>query len=327
MEQKKEKPIEYSYSRLDTLCQCGYKYKLKYIEKHYIFCNSVATEFGTLVHETEEAIGKLIMAGEQINYVQIKNKFIIKMNEIKAKYPADWWEFDKSARTYQQKVYEYLEHGIYNLEKFMRERPTYIIKGLEQSFRYMNHGQIHKGFIDRVFYDTATDEYLIQDIKTWAVKEDEDKLASPLQFYFYVKAAVELWNANPDKIRCEYYLPLIVDEETNEFGSKQIPHKGFEKRCDKKILDLFVDIEEGWFIPNPSPLCHWCEFCPTNKNTTEEGRSLCKYFSHWTKENKTKMVNEEFFSSPEEKEKAKAEHKERHAALLEQYKIMHDKTV
>lgn len=323
MAQKKE---NYSYSKLDTYCQCGFKYKLKYVDGHYIFCNSVATEFGTLVHATEEAIAKAIQAGEAINYVELKNKFILKMNELKYKYPTDWMENDKSFRTYQQKVYEYLEHGIYNLEKFMNEHPTYEICGIEQSFKFDYNGRDFKGFIDRVFHDKATDSYLIQDIKTWAIPTEKDHLTTPLQFVFYVMAAKELWGADPDKITCQYYLPLVVDPQTGKFGLTQnAGTKGFMKRGDKKLIDLLIDIDDQWFEPNPTPLCHWCEFCSTNANTTAEGRGLCPYFSHWTRENKTFDVNEPFYESDKQAKEAKEKHDARHAALLEQFKAKYGK--
>lgn len=316
----KAKKENYSYSKLDTYCQCGYKYKIKYVDGHYIFCNSVATEFGTLVHETEEAIAKAIQEGRPINYVELKNKFILKMNDLKFKYANDWMEADKSYRTYQQKVYEYLDYGIYNLEKFMKDHPTYEIVGIEQSFKFDYHGRDFKGFIDRVFHDKATDEYLIQDIKTWAIPTEADHLTTPLQFVFYVMAAKELWGADPEKVKCQYYLPLVKDDSTGKFGLTQdAGTKGFMKRGDKKLIDLLVDIDDGWFVPNPSPLCHWCEFCATNKNTTAEGRGLCPYFSHWTKEHKTFDVNEQFYESPQEAKAAAEAHKNKHALLVEQF--------
>ena len=47
-----------SYSKLSTFEQCPYKYKLIYLDNNYIKDDSIATEFGTLVHHIEEEIGK-----------------------------------------------------------------------------------------------------------------------------------------------------------------------------------------------------------------------------------------------------------------------------
>lgn len=81
---------KYSYSKLDTFTQCGFKYKLVYVDKKGAFSDNVATVIGKLVHSTEEAIAKLIQAGEQINYVKLKNNFIVQLTEIEKKFYKDY---------------------------------------------------------------------------------------------------------------------------------------------------------------------------------------------------------------------------------------------
>lgn len=312
-EKEAAKKTKYSYSKLDTYVQCGMKFKLKYMDGHNMFSQSVATKFGTLVHATEEEIAKRIQGKQSIDYKQLRNEFIKQMWMIRGEFPADWYELDKSGRTYQQKSYEYLEKGIYNLEKFMREHPTYEICGIEQKFNFEFAGKKFNGFIDRAFHDTATDEYIIQDIKTWAVPTDDDHLKTPLQFVTYVMAAQALWNADPAKIRCQYYLPVVLDGN-GVFGLTQdAGTKGFVKRGKEKIISLCVDIDDDYFPPNPTPLCHWCNFCPTNKNAPAEERHLCPYFSHWTRENKDFSVNQEYDAN----KSLLLEHKEKHKLHLE----------
>lgn len=158
---------KYSYTKIDTYNQCKMKFKLQYVDEHYCFSGSIATEIGTLIHSTEEAIGKAIQTGNPIDYVGLKNKIILTLAKLQAKYPKNFAELDKSGRTYSIKAYEYLNSGIYHLEQFMNERPELEITGLEQKFKYQyDDSHYFTGSIDRVFKDKRTGRILIQDIKT-----------------------------------------------------------------------------------------------------------------------------------------------------------------
>jgi hypothetical protein len=91
------------------------KFKIHYLDKNFVFSESIATEFGTLVHTTEEAIAVALQASQLINYIELKNKFIIGCKKLAQKYPEDWIKLDKSNRTYTEKMYTYLESAIYRL--------------------------------------------------------------------------------------------------------------------------------------------------------------------------------------------------------------------
>ena len=56
-----EKKENYSYSKLEVYEQCPYKFKLIYKDHHYIHDDSVATDFGTLLHYIEETMAKKLM--------------------------------------------------------------------------------------------------------------------------------------------------------------------------------------------------------------------------------------------------------------------------
>lgn len=270
----------YSYSKLDTYIQCKFKYKLKYIDGHYLYCDSIATAFGTLIHTTEEAIAKAIQNNEPINYIELKNNFIKTKYDLAYQFPKEFYELDKSNRTYEDKSYYYLTEGIYRLERLMRANPTYKIVGIEQAFEFKFQDEYNfKGYIDRIFYDTATDKYIIQDIKSYAVEMEKDKLTTPLQFVVYVLAAKKLYNIQTEQIICQYDLPLCD-------LTHQITSNGFVDRGIKKLDKTFKSILAKDFEPNPSPLCHWCEFCSTNDKAPDEGKYLCPYFCHWTREHK-----------------------------------------
>jgi hypothetical protein len=274
------KPLDrYSYSKISTYSSCRFKFKLKYLDKNFLYSANIATDFGTLIHETEERIAIALQAGEAVDYITLKNNFIIKSRKLAQKYPTEFFAKDKSDRTYREKVYLYLDTAIYRLENFLKQNPNLMIIGIEQKFEYDYDG-VHSfnGSIDRAFLDTATGEILIQDIKTWPVPAQDNELKAPLQFAIYVMAAQQLWDTPFDKIKCEYDLPLC--DTVQPALSNNVVEEG------RIVLDkLFKGIHNEDFKPTVSALCHWCEFNPlTNPqilNTKPE--AVCPYFSTWQK--------------------------------------------
>lgn len=269
----------YSYSKISTYKQCKFKFKLKYLDKNFLYSANIATDFGSLVHETEEAIAIALQAGQPIDYIALKNKFIIESHKLALKYPTEFYTRDKSNRTYQEKVYLYLDSAIYRLENFLKQNPNLRIIGIEQKFEF-NYDNVHSfnGSIDRAFLNLDTDEIIIQDIKTWSVEAKDSELKAPLQFAVYMMAAEKLWNIPTTKIKCEYDLPLC--DITQAATSADIVGEG------KETLDkLFSGIHKNDFKPTITALCHWCEYNPLTNPTIIETKpeAVCPYFSTWQK--------------------------------------------
>ena len=270
----------FSYSKVDIYKQCPFKYKLQYVDKNFIYTDSIATEFGSLVHKTEENIGKALINNKPIPYIDLKNIFIKTLYEIQYKYVNEYKIADKSGLNYEEKAYNYLKHGIYRLEKFLIDNPELNIVGLEQKFKTNICGKTFKGSIDRVLFNKNTNTYLIQDIKTYSQPLETDALKTPLQFVIYVLAASDLYKISTDNFKCQYDLPLCdlkQDVGTGNFMSRGI----------SQLDSLLGCIDNQQFIPKPTPLCHWCSFCLTNPNAPETAKCLCPYYSLWTPENKT----------------------------------------
>ena len=274
------KPLEkYSYSKISCYKQCAFKWYLKYHEKNYLFNANIATDFGSLVHLIEEEIATAIQLGQVIDYIALKNKFILESRKLAHKYPTEFFNPDKSGRTYQEKVYLYLETAIYRLESFMQKHPELRIIGIEQKFEYDYDG-VHSfnGSIDRALQNINTGEILIQDIKTWSVPAQNNELKAPLQFAVYMMAAEKLWGVSFDKIKCEYDLPLCDIKQpalSDDIVSESRP-----------VLDkLFKGIHDNNFKPTITALCHWCEYNPlTNPAILEtKPKAVCPYFSTWQK--------------------------------------------
>lgn len=269
----------YSYSKISTYKQCKFKFKLKYLDKNFLFSANIATDFGNLVHETEEYIAQVLQAGQRVNYVWLKNRFIIQSRQIAHKYPEEFKTSDKSGRTYQEKVYLYLTSAIYRLENFLRQNPDLKIIGIEQKFDF-NYDDVHSfnGSIDRAFLNERTGDILIQDIKSWPVPAQPSELKVPLQFTVYTLAASVIWNVPTDKIRCEYDLPFC--DMVQPSLSEDIVAEG------TPILDkLFKGVRDCDFKPTVSALCHWCEYNPLNNPDIIDTKpqAVCPYFSKWQK--------------------------------------------
>jgi hypothetical protein len=204
MEEQQQKVLDrYSYSKIACFKQCHFKWYLKYHEKNYLFSANIATDFGSLVHSIEEEIASALKAEQPINYIALKNKFIIECRKLALKYPTEFFTQDKSGRTYQEKMYLYLDSAIYRLENLLKQNPNLKIIGIEQKFEYDYDG-VHSfnGSIDRAFINIETDEILIQDIKTWGVPAQNSELKAPLQFAVYMMAAQKLWGVDFSKIKC-----------------------------------------------------------------------------------------------------------------------------
>lgn len=265
-----------SYSSLATFEQCPYKYKLIYLDKHFIDSSSIATDFGTLVHSVEEKIGNYIKENKKINYDLLKNDFKIQIEKLKNKYPKEFFTLDKSNRTYEDKANYYLNIAIYRLEKRLKKYSNLKIISLEKEFFVKFNKHLIHGFIDRILYDKLTDTYIIEDIKTYSKPLTKKDLETSLQHVIYT-LALKVNGVN--NIICDYDLPLcdiIQTVDTNYFK------KGLDQ-----LSDIFDNIKMSDFHPNPTPLCHWCIFSETYVDQPEEAKGLCPYCLLWTKENKS----------------------------------------
>ncbi len=269
---------KYSYSRLETYEKCPFKYKLVYIDKKRVFSNSIATEFGTAIHMTEESIMNCLKSAQPINYIKLKNDFIITMAKLEQKYRHDFLEPDKTGRLYSEKGYYYLENSITNLENWLKADINVKIVGAEVKFSTTIGEKIFAGSIDRLLFDEKSGVYYLQDIKTWPEIKGHD-IKAPLQFAVYAHAVKEIYHVDYDKIKCQYYLPLVNETYTAELPTREIVAHGEEELCKD-----FSRIESGDFHPIPSALCAWCEYSATNPNQPEAGKNLCPYHSIWKRD-------------------------------------------
>ena len=298
---KKDKPKakKISHSKLNVYDSCAWKYYLTYEENHFIFTDNISSELGTLLHAVEEKIFNLIKENNPIPYQELidffqnanlpkRNKFdtengIFGLNILKEKYKEEFYKTDELGRSYYSKTSDYIEYGIHRLEDYFKDNPNIKPFEAEKYFSFTYRGYILSGFIDRIFYDTEKDIYIIEDIKTKGKPFKDEELVTPMQFVIYCMGLHECLDIPYEKIICRYNLPFL--NITQDAGTK-----GFIKRGTEKLDKIIDKIESKEWKPNPSPLCYWCQYSQTNPDQPEEGKNLCPYYSLWTPDKKNKGV-------------------------------------
>lgn len=277
-----QKKVKWSYSRIDCYKGCHFKYKLKYVDGNYPPPDSAALEFGSAVHRAEEAIANYIKDNLPIDYIKVKNQFIIDCAKLDTKYN-DWFTPDNdSGRTYEQKKYYYLDSGIYRLEKYMAEHSNLRIVGAEVPIDFLYKDIETKQFtgsIDRLLFDTETNTYIIQDIKTWPImepKHNEEK-KTPVQLAIYSVALAKEKGIDPHTIKCQYDLPLVD-------GIFDAGITDYIERAQGIVDHAFEGIEDSNWKPTVSALCAYCPFSATNPNASQKFKFLCPYHSIWDRD-------------------------------------------
>jgi putative RecB family exonuclease len=298
------KTQRFSYSKLNVFNSCGFKYKLTYVDGHYTFTDSLATLLGSLLHKCEENMARTLQEGKQIDYEKIKDDFlnlnipkkdkfdndggIFGINFLKKQYREEFFAPDEQGASYNTRIVNYLNSGVYRLEKYLKENPNLEVYDMEKYFSVSLHDYILSGYIDRIFHDKVNDYYIIEDIKTKHKPFKDTELTTPLQFVVYVYALSKNLGLPYNKFKCVYDLPFL--DQKQEAGTP-----GFMERGLKKIEEIFNSISQEEYIPKPSPLCAWCSFSPTNPEQPLEGKYLCPYYSLWTKDHKTFEVSHKWY--------------------------------
>ena len=295
-EKDRELPV-FSYSKLEVFKNCPLQYRYKYIEKKYSQDTSIALELGSLCHYVLEQKGRMVAAKQNVDYDKLNSilfdgvsetdektkEELLGVGQLKRKYFEVWHEADNaSGASYDEKIKLFVQ-VLYEEMEDTEWKPTYF----EKPFEFVwDNKVILKGFIDRI--DVKDGQYRTIDYKTSKKVYEQNKLATSLQFGIYALAILNEFGVLP--VESKYRFILIDDEQ-------YALTKGWEKRLIKALDKVFGDIEASEnkeiFVPKPSPLCHWCNFCQTNPEATIY-RNECEYFSKWTPSQKTFEVNKKW---------------------------------
>ena len=295
-ETDKELPV-FSYSKLEVFKNCPLQYRYKYIEKKYSQDTSIALELGSLCHYVLEQKGRMVAAKQNVDYDKLNSilfdgvsetdektkEELLGVGQLKRKYFEVWHEADNaSGASYDEKIKLFVQ-VLHDEMEDTEWKPTYF----ERPFEFVwDNKVILKGFIDRI--DVKDGQYRTVDYKTSKKAYEQSKLATSLQFGIYALAILNEFGVLPIE---SIYRFILIDDEQYALT------KGWEKRLIKALDKVFGDIEASEnkkvFVPKPSPLCHWCNFCQTNPEATIY-RNECEYFFKWTPSQKTFEVNKKW---------------------------------
>ena len=296
MEKDRELPV-FSYSKLEVFKNCPLQYEYKYIEKKYSQDTSIALELGSLCHYVLEQKGRMIATKQNVDYDKLNSilfdgvsetdektkEELLGVGQLKRKYFEVWHEADNaSGASYDEKIKLFVQ-VLHDEMEDTEWKPTYF----ERPFEFVwDNKVILKGFIDRI--DVKDGQYRTVDYKTSKKAYEQSKLATSLQFGIYALAILNEFGVLPIE---SIYRFILIDDEQYALT------KGWEKRLIKALDKVFGDIEASEnkkvFVPKPSPLCHWCNFCQTNPEATIY-RNECEYFFKWTPSQKTFEVNKKW---------------------------------
>lgn len=303
-EDRKKLPV-FSYSKMEVYKNCPYQYNLKYNQKKFTDDTSIALELGSLLHYILEQKGKMLTRNtgslfEQpfVNYEWLgelmfngvtetdekTKEHLLGINALKKKYFETWYEKDNaSGMTYEDKM-QVFDKVLHNEMEWSYENEFWRPYLFEYEFEFVWHDRaIIKGFIDRI--DKKDEEYQTIDYKTSKKVYDSSKLATSLQFGIYALAILNDFGVLPSQSKYRF---ILLDETQSALT------KGWEKRLIKALDSIFDKIDadnaSGIWVPKPTPLCYYCNFCKNNPSA-HEYNTECEYYSLWRPDNKTFECN------------------------------------
>lgn len=290
----------FSHSKLETFHNCPYRYYLHYEKNQCEQSDSIALELGHLFHEIMEERGR-VMLGElnmSIDTQEVKDRWEGKIKDVKRR-RWDEWIPDKDGVTYDEKI-----------ERFWSYYPTSILDvdwkplSCEQEFHFVWKNKLRGyGFIDRLDINKEG-EIRVTDYKTSRAVYSKKSRDYAQQMAVYAMACVCLYDKLPTNFEYDF---IFLNERASAMEREDSIIQSIDN-IDELVDEIFSAAESRKFFPAPKPLCHWCDFCATNDRADREFKSLCSYYSKWTREKKDFGVHEIFdketFNADEALEKA-----------------------
>ena len=247
----------YSHSKIETFEKCPLKFKFRYIDKLIPEIEkSIESHLGHSVHKTLEWL-----------YIQVKNNKVPTLDET-IKYFAEEWEQNYSSEMVIVKKgsipEDYFNKGVEFIVNYYKKHKPFDDNTLEVEKRITieldeNGEYKFQGFIDRLSYNTKTNEYEIHDYKTANNIPNQEKIDNDRQLALYSIAIKNLFGKDKEICLVWHYLAhgiKIHSKRTNQQLEK----------LKEEIIELIKKIEsEKQFLPNKTKLCDWCEYrknCP-----------------------------------------------------------------
>lgn len=269
----------YSHSKLSTFEQCPLKYKYKYIDKlKPLIENTIEAHLGSAVHDTLEWL---------YNSVKEKPNIVPSIEQI-ITYYADAWQksYSKNILIVKKELSskDYFNKGVEFLINYYTKHFPFKDGTIECEKRIvieLNSDVKLQGYIDRLVYNSETEEYEIHDYKTANTLPTQEKIENDRQLALYSVAIKELFGQDKEVCLIWHYLAhnqKICSKKTN----RQL------EELKQEIIELIKEIEATENFPaQESALCNWCEYkkaCPKFGGSPQEYQKKINEFDEIEKE-------------------------------------------
>lgn len=250
---KYKMPVRFSFSQIEAFANCPLQYKFNFLLKIPVPQKSVFI-FGRVMHNVLKVFLErtILISGQQGLFDTAENQEIEKPSyeDLKQIFKEYWQDdgFDtkEEREDYHKKGLGIIKMFYEDLEK--NGWPEILM--LEKAFSLKINNYIFKGAIDRI--DKLEDGTVeIMDYKTGNPKEKLD-YRNKRQLLLYKIAVEEVFGLKVSKLSF-YYLE----------NCQKLSFEAKDKDLDKLKQDILKTIEEikkGEFLPNPGPLCQYCDF-------------------------------------------------------------------
>lgn len=309
LEQKKIYPNKgdkiVSYSQFEKYAKCPRLWYLSYPLKKSVFTQNIHTTFGNAMHTVIQKYLKICFTEsvKKAYSLDIEDLFL---DEFVKEYKKSVQKNNGNHFSDKEEFEKFYIQGVHILNNFKRNRRKYFsvkdmnLVGIETQTLDPILKETDKVkfrvFIDLVFYDKISDEYLIVDLKTstsgWKKYQKQDEIKRS-QLLVYKREFSKKYNIPEDKIKVKF---LILRREV-EFDYSDFPLKRIQeydppqsKRTTDKLNNLFIDFVNKCYTPDgeynvnqdfPAIMgsyksnCRFCEFkdneelCPKSKRRFE----------------------------------------------------------
>lgn len=306
LEQKKKYPNKgdkiVSYTQFEKWVSCPRKWYLSYPLKKSVFKQNIHTTFGKAMHTIiQEYLKKCFTDSvKNSNSMPLEDMFL---DEFIKEYKKGVGNNGGEHFTDKQEFMVFYKQGIEIINNFKNNRSLYlstrdmVLVGIETEtldpvLETSDKVKL-RVFIDLIFYDKVSDEYLLIDLKTstrgWSKYQKNDEIKRS-QLLIYKKEFSEKFNIPEEKIKVKFLiLRREVESEDLEFPLKRIQEYDPPQstRTTNKVYKLFKSFVEECYTSEgnynmdgdyPAIMgayksnCRFCEFKDNENLCPKENR-------------------------------------------------------
>lgn len=243
--------VVYSHSRISTFEQCPLKFKYKYIDKiEPEVEKTIEALLGEVVHLTLEWI-----------YNKVKDEKITPtLEQVIDFYSENWQKLYNEKISIVKKEFEakdYFEKGVNFLLSYYYKHQPFVdgtIACEKKVFIDLDEETKIQGIIDRLVFNSETDEYEIHDYKTANSMPPREKFENDRQLALYSIAIKEMFG-NEKKVCLIWHYLAHNQKICVRKTSEQL------EQLKKDTLESIKKIESTKTFPHQKTiLCNWCEY-------------------------------------------------------------------